>query len=240
MSNPFFKFKQFTVYQYGCSMKVGTDSCIFGAYVASYLQTLQFPVKSVLDIGTGTGVLSLMVAQKIPATIDAIEIDEAAAAQAKQNFNSSPWKERLHVLHLDAKQLPVNNKYDCIISNPPFYEADLHSPDKKKNAAKHETTLNFEQLLETVHLHLADNGIFFVLLPYHRLDHFVHTAAVKQFFLREKFCIQHSPSHPLSRGTLVFTRLHASPELKQWAIKDTNGNYSREFTGLLKDYYLYL
>lgn len=133
MANSYFQFKEFTVRQERASMKVCTDACLFGAYAANQLIFIN-PAEC-LDIGTGTGLLSLMLAQKIPANIDAVEIEYASYSQAKGNFEHSPWREQLNVFHTDINQFQSEKKYNCIISNPPFFEKDLKSEDEKKNAA---------------------------------------------------------------------------------------------------------
>ena len=117
-------------------MKVCTDACLFAAWVAAYLQKNKINPGSILDIGTGTGLLSLMLAQKTLALIDAVEINIDAALQAKENFNASPWKQRLNVFETGILQYNTQMKYDLIISNPPFFNNDLLSPDKNKNTAK--------------------------------------------------------------------------------------------------------
>src|SRR5882724_12429409 len=122
MSNHFFQFKQFTIHQDHCAMKVTTDASLFGAWAEESVRSREPGVRNILDIGTGTGLLSLMLAQRINADIDAIEIDEAAAEQAIENTEASAWKERITVINADAKNYSFPKKYDCIISNPPFYE----------------------------------------------------------------------------------------------------------------------
>ena len=155
-------------------MKVCTDACLFGAYVADQVKTKA--ANNILDIGTGTGLLSLMLAQRVPALIDAVEIDEAAYQQAKENFEQSPWKERLFAFNTDVTKFETEKKYDCIISNPPFFENDLKSNDSNKNNAKHDTSLSLDKLLQVVKKLLNDDGIFAVLLPYHRVEYFIATA----------------------------------------------------------------
>lgn len=240
MANNYFQFKQFIIQQDQCSMKVCTDACIFGAVVAKHLNEYKHNAESILDIGTGTGLLSLLLAQKTNALIDAIEIDKAAAMQASKNFDVSPWKERLNIFNTGAGEFSSKKKYDCIISNPPFFEDDLKSGDAKKNAAKHDTTLTLLQLLEITHRYLAPSGIFVVLLPYHRLDYFIAAAANYHLFVKEKILIQHVATHPYFRGVLYFTSNTTTSITTQLTIKKTIGKYTPEFIALLKDYYLHL
>src|SRR4026209_1473778 len=122
MPNNFFRFKQFTVHQEQCTMKVCTDSCITGAWVADYILRNQLQVLNCLDIGTGTGLLALMLAQKTGMLIDGVEIDNDAFVQATENFADSPWEKRLHSFHADITTFPTSKEYDLIISNPPFFE----------------------------------------------------------------------------------------------------------------------
>ncbi|MEO6718834.1 MAG: methyltransferase, partial [Ferruginibacter sp.] len=206
MPNSFFRFKQFTVHQDQCSMKVCTDACVFGAHVAAHIEKGMLPINLVLDIGTGTGLLSLLLAQKNSAVIDAIEIDKDAATQSKENFSDSPWSHRLHVYNKDAKQFHPGKKYDCIITNPPFFEDDLHSPDERKNTAKHDLTLNFDQLLKVIDDHLSAEGFFAVLLPAQRAEDFIQVAEKQPFYLKEKVLFQHTVNHAWFRTILYFTR----------------------------------
>src|SRR6266536_1002775 len=188
MSNSFFRFKQFTVHQDKCAMKVCTDACLFGALIAQQIRNPppdrisragKSEIRNVLDIGTGTGLLSLMLAQKNPhVIIDAVEIDEAAAQQAKENFEASSWKDRLHVYHTSIQQFnpstiqpfdqsttpPFNQptKYDLILSNPPFFENDLKSDNARRNLVLHISELSLEELLNVVIKHLNDDGSFVV------------------------------------------------------------------------------
>ncbi len=169
-------------------MKVCTDACLFGALVADQVKTKAST--NILDIGTGTGLLSLMLAQRVPALIDAVEIDEAAYQQAKENFEQSPWKERLSIFNTDILKFDAGKKYDCIISNPPFFENDLKSSDKNKNAAKHDTTLTLEQLLQTVQKLLNEDGSFAVLLPYHRIEECILLAEKIGLYLNKKVLVK--------------------------------------------------
>ena len=240
MANNYFKFKQFTVYQDACAMKVCTDACIFGAYVAAMLNNRPRFANCILDIGSGTGLLSLMIAQKTTGSIEAIEIEEAAFIQAKQNIAQSPWKERITILNENVVAFNSGKKYDCIVSNPPFFEGDLKSGNQKKDAAKHDSTLTLEQLLLVINRHLSANGIFAVLLPCHRLNYFIELAKEAQYFLNESLLVQHTEAHPFFRGILVFSKDHNSAEKQELSIKNQSGNYTPEFCKLMHSYYLHL
>jgi len=141
MANPFFQFKQFIVYHDRCAMKVTTDSCVFGAWVAGDMAREERKITTALDIGSGTGLLSLMIAQKNDLDIDAVEIDKEASLQSQENIAASPWKDRIQVENEDARQFRGVSKYDCIVSNPPFYENELTSERKTKNIAHHSEEL---------------------------------------------------------------------------------------------------
>ncbi len=238
MPNSFFQFKQFLIHQDRCAMKVTTDACLFGAIVANEIKRNASHV--VLDIGCGTGLLSLMIAQKSNATIDAIEIDEAAYQQAAENFAASPWPERLHAIHADAIHFTPDKKYDAIISNPPFFENDLKSGNEKKNAAKHDTTLTLEHLINIVDTHLTQEGIFAVLLPYHRTEEFITTAKEAALYLTQKILVKQTPAHNYFRGILFFSRIKSESQQQELIIKDEQQHYTKDFMELLKDYYLYL
>ena len=220
-------------------MKVCTDACLFGAYVASKFQVTSNKFH-VLDIGAGTGLLSLMLTQKNEhAQVDAVEIDRSSAEQAKDNFKNSQWKERLHIHHQDIQQFGFN-KYDLVISNPPFYENDLKSDNAKRNLALHGTALGLDDLLDVVQKHLGNNGKFAVLLPYHRAANFVNHAMLKDLFLHEEVCVKQTPKHPYFRCMLLFGRNKIPTRHSDICIKEKNDDYSGEFAELLKDYYLKL
>lgn len=241
MSNSYFRFKEFTVQQDKCSMKVCTDTCLFGAWVAEKIACCRLPVASCLDIGTGTGLLSLMLAQKNPdIIIDSIEIEENAYRQAKENFTNSDWNNRLKIFHTDARSFISDKKYDLIISNPPFYENELLSTEKNKNIAKHDKGLTLKALTKVIKTHLTTTGYFAVLLPYHRIKYFEDLAEVNNFFLLEKLLIRQTPSHNFFRGILFLSSIKTDIRTTELTIKNNEGTYTQNFTDLLKDYYLKL
>ena len=215
-------------------MKVCTDACLLGAWTAVRIKN----EKKILDIGAGTGLLSLMLAQKTEALIDAIELDSDAAAQAKENILQSPWSARIQISEADIRTTALPADYDFIISNPPFYETDLRSPESKKNKAKHNESLTLEELIDAIRKHLKKSGSFSILLPFFRHEYFETLAAAHGFFLIEKLSVLQTPKHDPFRSIGLFS--YQKPEKiidQELIIKNEDGKYSPEFYGLLKDYY---
>ncbi len=238
MPNDYFNFKQFTVQQGETAMKVCTDACLFGAWLAAMLQLEAF-ARTILDVGAGTGLLSLMLAQKTSASIDAIEIEPAAAQQASENFLRSPWAHRLKVLHGDYKNIQLLKKYDVVIANPPFYEHDLKSNTKNKNIALHSSHLSLNELLATTASVLTTSGKFALLLPYHRTQECIKLAAIVRLFPQQIVKVQQTPLHSAFRAMILFSGAQAEPIHSNIILK-ADGHYTFEFTVLLKDYYLHL
>jgi tRNA1Val (adenine37-N6)-methyltransferase len=245
MANSWFQFKQFTIHQDHCAMKVTTDACLFGAWVAGQLApdsyrdgSKQPAVMHILDIGTGTGLLSLMIAQQCSTTIDAIEIDAAAAEQAKANMDASPWKERLCVIQGDAKEILATStkQYDVIISNPPFYENELQSGNEQKNTAHHSTELSLDDLVSMI------DTDFYLLLPYKRYKEIDRLFNQTDLFITQKVLVRQSVNHDYFRIMLCGQKGESnSPVIEnEISIKDDKDQYTAEFINLLKDYYLYL
>jgi tRNA1Val (adenine37-N6)-methyltransferase len=238
VSNNYFQFKEFKINQDKSSMKVCTDSCLFGAYVADKIESKSIQPKRILDIGAGTGLLSLMIAQNSDALIDAVEIDDNSYQQTKENFHESKWCRGLHAFHTDIKSFTAPYKYDLIISNPPFFENDLKSADKNKNVAKHHDCLTFQELIQSIKNNMESDGTFFVLLPFHRTGYFKKVAADNQFYLKEETLIKQTPKHDYFRAILFFTSKPAAVICKELIIKNEEGKYTNDFNFLLKDYYL--
>lgn len=220
-------------------MKVCTDACLFGAVSAAAMAEMNDI--AVLDIGAGTGLLSLMTAQKNnTAIIDAVEVDEAAATQATENFVASPWKDKLTVHHTAVQQFTAAHSFGFIISNPPFFENDLRSDDGKRNLALHSAALSLEELLDNIDRLLATDGTFGVLLPYHRSNYFEKLAVAKGFHPTQKTLVKQTPKHGYFRSILFFSKIETATSSNEITIRDADNNYSHAFTQLLKDYYLYL
>jgi tRNA1Val (adenine37-N6)-methyltransferase len=246
MPNNYFQFKQFTVQQEKAALKVSTDSCLFGAWIADELRsaanslTTHHSPLTILDIGVGTGLLMLMLALKCEALIDGIEIDEPSYQQAKENVEASPWKNRLQLFHGDVKQFNFSKKYDLIISNPPFYEGDLKSGATNRNVAMHDEGLKLDELVQVVDSNLTEDGSFAVLLPNVRAEQMIELARAINLHLKIHVQVKQSVAHGYFRSMLLFSRKKTEPISEELAIKDESNQYTNEFVGLLKDYYLYL
>ena len=219
-------------------MKVCTDACVFGAFVAEQLHG-DYPA-DMLDVGCGTGLLSLMVAQKTDAAINAIEINEDAANQATANVEASPWKERVKVFKIALQKMSKQRQYDVIISNPPFFEQDLKSSEQQKNDAKHDTSLTLAELVSGIDVHLKPGGSAFVLLPYHRSKFFETIANQRSLFINKKLILRQTPGHQPFRSIVVLSKKEAETTVREMCIHDKDRQYTDAFKILLRDYYLYL
>lgn len=241
MSNTYFQFKQFIVHQEKTSMKVCTDSCLFGAWVADCVSKESNTIDRVLDIGCGTGLLSLMFAQKNNSKIDAIEIDQDAAEQAQQNISLSPWKEGIRVSTIALQKYSPSEPFDLIISNPPFYENDLKSVNTLKNAAKHDTTLTLELLIHFITKHLSAQGKAAILLPFHRTQDLERLIITNDLFVSRKVLVRQTKKHDYFRTMFILSKIEQGECLENSiSVRDESGNYSSDFIELLQDYYLAL
>lgn len=221
-------------------MKVCTDSCLFGAWIISFLKRKKLTPQNILDIGTGTGLLSLMLAQETNAFIDAIEIEENACQQANENFQIAPWHSRLKVIHSDINQISLPFTYDCILSNPPFYENNLRSSGRNKNLAKHGEGFNFRDLLLFLKENLKTSGYFFLLLPWNRSQEFIQLAQESGYYLSEQIEVRQTPKHSYFRSLLCFTTQNEDCFHDSITIRDSEGHYTCAFQKLLKNFYLNL
>ena len=236
MSNPYFQFKQFTVWHNRCAMKVGTDGVLLGAWAE---------VKNaykILDIGTGSGLIALMAAQRTTeAQIDAIDIDETAVAQARENVLASPWKERINLFHsfLQTYAIQCTTRYDAIISNPPYFQKSLTSPDHKRTLARHNDTLSSVSLLENSRKLLSDYGILHLILPVEEGEELILQA--KQLSL---FCVRKTSVHPRAdkpaKRLLISLQRHYSPCLEtSFAIETTERHvYTDEYIRMTDAFYI--
>ena len=240
MPNTFFRFKQFTIHQQHAALKVSTDSCLFGAWIGSKVGGEGYKAEMIFDIGAGTGLLMLMLAQKCNAFIEGIEIDKPSYEQAKENAAASPWVNRLQLYLGDVKEFVFEKKYDLIISNPPFYENDLKSDAANRNIAMHDEGLKLDELMRIAEMNLNPAGKFAVLLPYFRAEKFIETAKKNNVHLCSRMDVKQTPNHSFFRTMLILGKQKTESEIQSMTIKDENDQYTPAFAALLKDYYLYL
>ncbi len=238
MANSYFQFKQFRVKQDQCAMKVCTDSCVLGAYADVSHAT------RILDIGTGTGLLALMLAQRTPAFIDAIEIDEAAARQAADNVANSPWPTQIRVIQNSilefAKTCSV--RYDFIICNPPFFSNHLKRKELAQNIAMHGSSLQLFDLAKVASELLQPKGKFVTLLPPYESglleDYCRETGLHKQKELRLYDYVGGQQIRTIAGFSFLKDTIWENSDLYIKTIAD--GEYTEDFVQLLKPYYLYL
>ena len=231
-----FTFKQFQVNQDRCAMKIGTDGVLLGAWTP----LINNPY-NVLDIGAGTGILSLMLAQRSNAEqIDAIEIDEDAYEQCVENFEASPWGDKLFCFHagLDEFVDEPEDEYDLIISNPPFYTDDYKSDNTSRDLARFEDALPFEELIEAAALLLSDNGIFSVIIPYKEEERFLSMCKELDLFPLKMTRIKGTPTSEIKRSLLAFCRMEQTPLIDELVIEISRHNYTSEYIELTKEFYL--
>jgi tRNA1Val (adenine37-N6)-methyltransferase len=237
MPNSYFQFKQFTVFQDQCALKVCTDACILGAWFAGCPQVWG----KVLDLGSGSGLLMLMLAQKIRVSIDGIELDEASYSQSVANVEASKWKSSIKVFLGDVRHFPFASRYDFIISNPPFFENSLPPATARANTAKHDLGLKFSELVKVLDENLTASGRFGLLLPYYRQREFENLANRQGFHLQQSLLLRQSEKHDYFRAVVEYARTScATPVRSELTIQDAVGEYTVPFKKLMKDYYLYL
>jgi tRNA1Val (adenine37-N6)-methyltransferase len=232
-----FQFKQFFVEQDRCAMKIGTDGVLLGAWAPIVNNPF-----SILDIGTGTGIIALMLAQRSTAEqIDALEIDEDAYEQATDNFENSPWNDRLFCFHagLDEFVEEPEDEYDLIISNPPFYSEDYKSNDDQRDMARFQDAMPFEDLIEAVALLLSENGIFSVIIPFREEERFLALAKELELFPLKITRVKGTPNSETKRSLLAFSRnITINFPQDELIIETARHVYTPEYIKLTKDFYL--
>lgn len=217
-------------------MKIGTDGVLLGAWCP--IENHPF---SVLDIGAGTGILSLMLAQRSHAEqIDAIEIDENAYEQCVDNFENSPWGDRLFCFHagLDEFMDEPEEEYDLIISNPPFYTDDYKPKNEQRDLARFADALPFEDLVEAASLLLSEKGIFSVIIPFKEEEKFIALAKEMDLFPFRITRVKGTPTTEIKRSLLAFRRTKDATEINELIIETSRHNYTPEYINLTKDFYL--
>jgi tRNA1Val (adenine37-N6)-methyltransferase len=235
MSSQEFVFKQFTILQDKCAMKVGTDAVLLGSWVTTA------GAKKILDIGTGTGIIALMLAQKSAANVDAIDIDNKAFEQASQNAENSKWKDRIHIYHTSLQQFSQEHKqeYDLIVSNPPYFIDSSKALEEARTNARHTDQLPFYDLLNGVLALLNPTGKFYVILPTKESQFFREMAEKQNLFLRKLTRVITRTDKPEKRVLMKFK--FAPGKLEEDSIvieKDGRHIYTDEYIELTKDYYL--
>ncbi|MEE1897889.1 methyltransferase [Flavobacterium rakeshii] len=234
-----FQFKQFTIQQDRCAMKVGTDGVLLGAWA---------PVSnnpfSILDIGAGTGLIALMMAQRSTAEqIDAIEIDDEAYEQAVENFEESKWGDRLFCYHAGLDEFVEemhDEEYDIIVSNPPFYSENYSSGNEQRDKARFTESLPFEHLIEAAAILLSENGIFSVIIPFKEEEKFIAIAAEFDLYPAKITRVKGTPDTEIKRSLMAFTRQQAETNFDELVIETARHQYTPEYTELTKDFYLKL
>lgn len=229
-----FRFKQFAVSQDRCPMKVGTDAVLLGAWTEVLPDH-----RRMLDIGAGTGVIALMLAQRSTARITAVDIDAPCTAQAAENFAASPWADRLEALCSPIQGYEPLEKFDCIVSNPPYYVDSLLSPDGGRNTARHTAGLPFGELVTAVVRLLADRGSFSLVLPPAEMQHFL-TAALGRLFPVRWTEVCSTPRRGVRRILAQFVAVPAPPPIPSRLVIEQGGadSYTEEYRRLTGDFYL--
>lgn len=240
MPNTYFDFKQFRVEQGDTGMKVSTDACILGAWV---YHSIEHEINDALDIGAGTGLLSLMIGQlSFVKHIDAIEIETAAYNQCQDNFSHAAWSEKLSVHHLPIQALVVDKQYDLIVSNPPFFENHLKSLDDKRKLAFHDDALSKEALVQQLYKFLNQQGKAYVIYP--SSEWALWKKAIQQageLYIKEEIHIYPSVHKPHNRIIGVIQKgVVSETVIKSFHIRNAAHDYSEEFIGLLQPFYLNL
>lgn len=235
MANPYFKFKQFTVYHDRSSLKVGTDGVLLGAW------SEVLGAKKILDIGTGSGVIALMLAQRGNAEIFAIDIDKESCLQAEENFNASPWSERLNQKNISLKEFAAttNEKFDLIVSNPPYFTDSYKPADHQRICARHNDQLPICELAEDVSKLLNQNGRLSVILPVKEAGILVSALQKFQIFPQKELAVFSFSGKEVFRKLLLFGRNQTSCIYEELVIETAPGKgYSPEYIELTKEYYL--
>lgn len=234
MGLPYFQFKQFTVWHDKCAMKVGTDGVLLGAWASVE------NAERILDIGTGTGLVALMLAQRTAADVEivALDIDEMGVEQARENVERSPWGGRIEVLHEDFNAFQTAEKFDIIVSNPPYFVDSLTSPDLQRNTARHNNSLTYAGLLKGVSEILADTGSFTIVIPTDVSELVKETAADYHLYVSRQLFVRTKPGANPKRTLLTFTFQEQACLTEELLVELARHQYSEAYIALTRDYYL--
>ncbi|TJY37950.1 methyltransferase domain-containing protein [Pontimicrobium aquaticum] len=231
-----FLFKKFKVNQNKSAMKIGTDAVLLGAWTSINRNPF-----SVLDIGAGTGVVALMLAQRCYAElIDAVEIEDNAYEQCTENFEDSPWNDRLFCYHasLEAFVEEIDETYDLIVSNPPFYSDDFKSKNNQRDLARFEDALPFDHLLDSVSKLLSSNGLFSVIIPFKEEQSFMDIATSFNLFPKRILRVKGNPNSDTKRSLIEFSFTKGQVETNDLIIENGRHQYTQDYVNLTKDFYL--
>lgn len=235
MPNPYFQFKQFTVHHDKCAMKVGTDGVLLGAWADVS------KAERILDVGSGSGLIALMLVQRSTADIHAIDIDKGAFAQSTENFERSSWATRLNAHHISFHDYAIksNEVYDLIVSNPPYFKSETIPPKQQRALARHSLELDMEQLLSNSIKLLSANGRLCLILPSEQLDQLKELAKTNGLFLSRLTHVHPKPGKPPKRILVQLEKEESGLNEDVLVIEaDARHEYSMEFKELLKDFYL--
>ena len=231
-----FTFKQFHIDHSKCAMKVGTDGTLIGAWAS-----IPYEQCAILDIGTGTGLIAIMAAQRAPqAQVVGIDIDSDCIEQARENVAASPWSERISIIHSALQEFTSTKAFDVIISNPPYFVDSLLSPDDKRSTARHTTTLSFNDLCDGVLRLLAQDGTFALILPPAEAERFL-SVAHGRLFLTRRCDVWSTPDSGIKRVMMELQKQPPKelPQIEKLIIEDSGPmGYSAEYRQLTRDFYL--
>jgi tRNA1Val (adenine37-N6)-methyltransferase len=233
-----FQFKQFTIQQDKTAMKVGTDGVLLGAWV-----NLDFYPDSILDIGAGTGLIALMMAQRSDAEIiDAIELNDAAYEQTVENFENSDWGDRLFCYHASLEEFTdeIDEKYDFIISNPPFYTSTYKELSEERAMARHSESLTYSDLLKSTSKLLSENGNCAFIIPFEEEENFLKIASENELYPNRITRVKGAVNTAVKRSLLQFSFLKTETIHSELTIELYRHNYTEEYKSLVQDFYLKL
>lgn len=235
MNKPF-QFKQFTIEQDRCAMQIGTDGVLLGAWVS--IENNPF---SILDIGAGTGVIALQLAQRSDAEmIDALEVDDNAYEQCVDNFENSPWGDRLFCYHASLGEFieEIEDKYDLIVSNPPFYSEDYKTSDESRDLARFNDSLPFDDLIFSASQLLSDEGIFAVVIPRKEEEGFLKMAEQENLFAKRICRVKGNETSQEKRSLIAFSFEKSTPKIENLTIETSRHKYTEEYISLVNEFYL--